>query len=237
MDKDRNLVSRIKDSKNIAIAIDGPAGAGKSTIAKKIAEKLDIIYLDTGAMYRALAYYFVENNIDYSDLNKVDCYLDDFDLKIRFSDNIQRMIVGNEDITDFIRTSIISKAASDVAKIPNVRLKLVKIQRKFSEKHSIVMDGRDIGTFVLPNADLKFFLTASIEERALRRWKEVSAKDGDIKLSDVRKDIEIRDNQDTKRSFAPLIPAEDGEIIDTTNKSIDEVVQIIFSRIVDYIGG
>lgn len=212
----------------INIAIDGPAGAGKSTIAKLISKSLGILYLDTGAMYRAVALKAIRNGIDTLDKEKLTELVKNIDIKIIYTGNEQRVFLEGEDITDKIRTPEISTGASNVAVVPEVRIKMVELQREIADRNSVVMDGRDIGTYVLPRADLKIFLTASVEERAKRRYKEQLEK-GMItgSFEDVRKDMEYRDKNDSSRAFAPLAKAEDAVEIDTTSMTIEEVAEKI----------
>lgn len=211
----------------IKVAIDGPAGAGKSTIAKLIAQKLDILYLDTGAMYRAIAFKYLNTNIDFDDKITMIRLLEDTDLQIIFEHNVQKVILDGVDISDKIRTAEVSNAASRIATLPEVREKLVEIQRAIARECSVVMDGRDIGTYVLPNADVKIFLTASLEERANRRYAEYRVKDEHKTLDDVIAEIKSRDHCDSARDFAPLKMADDAVLVDTTGKSIEQVVDII----------
>lgn len=215
----------------LTIAIDGPAGAGKSTIAKVISEALNIPYLDTGAMYRAIAYKMLKSNIDLSDHEEVISTLELTDLQVKYHNGKQRIILDDQDVTSLIRTTEVSQAASKVAVIPEVRLKLVEIQRKIARENSLVMDGRDIGTYVLPNASLKFYLTASLEERAIRRWKEMKEKGIEESIESIKQSIKERDDNDQNRSFAPLKQAEDAIVIDTTNKSIEQVSEEILGHI------
>jgi len=216
----------------INIAIDGPAGAGKSTIAKSISKLLGIIYLDTGAMYRAVALKAINSGIDTKDEEKLSSLVENIDIKIEYKGNEQRVILEGKDVTELIRTPEVSIGASDVSAIPKVRLKMVELQREIAANNDVVMDGRDIGTFVLPDAKYKFFLTASIEERARRRYEELIARGmKDAKLKDVMKDISYRDKNDSTRAFAPLVKAEDAIEIDTTYLSISEVVDRILSYI------
>lgn len=215
----------------LTIAIDGPAGAGKSTIAKVISEALNIPYLDTGAMYRAIAYKMLKSNIDLSDHEEVISTLELTDLQVKYHNGKQRIILDDQDVTSLIRTTEVSQAASKVAVIPEVRLKLVEIQRKIARENSLVMDGRDIGTYVLPNASLKFYLTASLEERAKRRWKEMKEKGIEESIESIKQSIKERDDNDKNRSFAPLKQAEDAIVIDTTNKSIEQVSEEILGHI------
>ncbi|AEV68456.1 (d)CMP kinase [Acetivibrio clariflavus] len=221
-------------SKRVSIAIDGPAGAGKSTIAKMISKKLKIVYLDTGAMYRAVALKAIRQNIDTRDEEKLSKLVKDINIEVRHIDEEQRIYLDGEDVTNLIRTPEVSIGASNVAVVPEVRLKMVEIQREIASKCSVVMDGRDIGTYVLPNATLKIFLTASIEERAKRRYNEQLLKGiTDVSLEDVKNDILYRDKNDSSRAFAPLAKAEDAVELDTTNMSIEEVVNKILGLIED----
>jgi len=217
--------------KYFSIAIDGPAGAGKSTIAKMIAKKLNIIYIDTGAMYRAVALYCINHGIQCTDKNNVEKILDQIEIKILYKDHTQRIFLNDEDVSDIIRTQEISQGASDVATIQAVRVKMVELQRNLAKSASVVMDGRDIGTHVLPNADLKIFLTASVEERASRRYKELTQKGIECSLSKIKEEIEARDKNDTCRECSPLRKAEDAVEVDTTGKTIQEVVDQIISLI------
>ncbi|MDI6619381.1 MAG: (d)CMP kinase [Clostridiales bacterium] len=211
----------------IAIAIDGPSGAGKSTIAKIIADKLNITYIDTGAMYRAAALKLIRNSIDLSNIDSIKCLIDKLDICIKGD----RIYLDGEDVTDEIRTPKISKAASDVSTIKCVREKLVSLQRQMAVNQSVIMDGRDIGTNVLKGADVKIFLTASMEERAKRRYIELINKGYRLNYDDVLNDMKIRDIQDTTREINPLKVSDDSIIIDTTGKSIQDVVSEIISNI------
>lgn len=217
--------------KHLTIAIDGPAGAGKSTIAKILAQKLNINYLDTGAMYRALALKVLKSKIDPKDREGVIKSLEKTDIQVLYRGKQQIILLDGEDVTDKIRTPEVSKTASDVAVIPEVRLKLVEIQRKIASEIPLVVDGRDIGTFVLPDASYKFFLTAAVEERAKRRWKEMQEAGKLDTLENVMEDIKQRDLNDSNRSFAPLKKAEDAILIDTTHLSIEQVVNKILELI------
>ena len=211
----------------ISIAIDGPAGAGKSTIAKAIAKSIGIVYLDTGAMYRAVAYEAIREGIDILDQIRLASLVKNIKLDVIYKNGEQSILINGEDISGKIRTSEISKAASAVAAFPEVRMKLVEIQREIANIQSVVMDGRDIGTFVLPGAKVKIFLTASVEERARRRFDEMLDKGSNITFTEILKDIEERDYNDSTRTFAPLIKAEDAIEIDTTALTINEVVEKI----------
>ena len=215
----------------LVIAIDGPAGSGKSTIAKLISKKYNIPYLDTGAMYRALGFFLNNEKIDVNDEKAVVNKLDDIQMKIKFDNEVQHVYVNEIDTTPFIRNYEVSKLASDVSKHKDVRIKLVSIQREFAENNSVVLDGRDIGTYVLPNAKFKFYLTASPEERAKRRCKEMKDKGIDIEYNAVLADINQRDYNDSHRAFAPLKKADDAIEIDTTGYSINEVLDLIEKEI------
>lgn len=204
----------------LKIAIDGPAGAGKSTVAKLLAKELGINYMDTGAMYRSSAYYMLSKGIDPSDAEAVGLALGDMHMEIIYKDGEQRVLINGDDVTDRIRTNEISAAASSIAALPSVRDMLTQIQRETAEKFPIVMDGRDIGTCVLPNADVKAYITASSRERARRRLKDL--KEGS--LDEIEAQIIARDKNDSERAVAPLRQAEDAVYIDTTDMSIEQVL-------------
>lgn len=216
----------------LAIAIDGPAGAGKSTIAKMISKALGIIYLDTGAMYRTVALKAIKEGIDTKNREALSALVENIDIRISYSGNEQHVYLDGKDVSSEIRSPEVSIGASDVAVVPEVRLKMVQLQREIAAGNSVVMDGRDIGTYVLPNAEFKFFLNASVEERARRRYLEqVSKGVENITYEDVLKDIRYRDKNDSSRDFAPLKKAEDAVEIDTTNMTVDEVAERILSEI------
>ena len=208
----------------INIAIDGPAGAGKSTIAKAVAKDLGIIYLDTGAMYRATAYLALQKGIDPKDEQKVSEMLEDLKMDVVYKDGDQRIIVNGIDATPYLREHYMSKAASDISALPCVRYKMVDLQRDFASKNDVVLDGRDIGTFVLPNANCKFFLTASPEERAQRRMKDLEEKGEKVDYQTLLSDIIQRDYNDSHREVAPLKQADDADFVDTTQMSVEDVV-------------
>jgi len=216
----------------INIAIDGPAGAGKSTIAKMVSAEMGYIYVDTGAMYRAVALYITENNI--SDEN-IENALKNADVSLRFADGVQRVYLGDRDVSELIRTPEISMAASRTSAIPAVRARLFDLQQKLARENNIIMDGRDIGTVVLPNADVKIFLTASAEERANRRYKELSEKPDCPSYEEILRDINERDYQDMHRETAPLRQAEDAVLVDTTELTLEQsaakITEIIKERI------
>ena len=209
--------------KKINVAIDGPAGAGKSSISKAVAAKLGCIYVDTGAMYRACALYAIENGINI-DAVSLESHLDEIKVEIKYNEDGQRIILNGKDVSTRIREADVSIGASDIAVIPSVRLKLVELQREMADKNSVVMDGRDIGTYVLPNAEVKIFLTASIDERARRRLAELEQKGTVTDFESVKKDMAYRDKNDSEREFAPLRQADDAVLLDTTELSFDEVV-------------
>ena len=215
----------------INIAIDGPAGAGKSTIAKLIAKEKGYIYLDTGAMYRALAVYALKNGVDPLDEKSVDKLVVGVDMDIKYIDGIQHIIVCGEDVTSKIRENHVSKAASDISAHPSVRIKLVELQREFAKTHDVVLDGRDIGTFVLPDTPYKFYLTASAEVRAERRVKDLAERGQTVDFKTVLEEIKQRDYNDSHRQFAPLRQADDAVFIDSSEMSIDEVKDFILSKI------
>ena len=209
------------------IALDGPAGAGKSTIAKKIAEKLQFVYIDTGAMYRTLALACLKQGVDTADEERVSETAEAADLDIRYIDGSQHMFLEGEDVSGQIRTEEVSKAASDTSKFQRVRDRLVYLQQQLAEKYNVVMDGRDIGTVVLPNADLKIYMTASVEVRALRRYREYLEKGQECDLEAIKEDIAQRDYNDIHRANSPLRQAQDAILLDTSDMSIDEVTDAI----------
>lgn len=207
----------------ISIAIDGPAGAGKSTIAKNVAKVLGINYVDTGSMYRTIAYYCLQNNIALDNQEKVIDSLNQIDIQVKYIDGEQRMFLGDEDVTDTIRSQEVGNGASAVGVYREVRIKLVALQQDIAKKNSVVMDGRDIGTFVLPKADLKIYLTASVKKRAERRYAELIAKGLQANLHQIENEIEERDHRDMNREYAPLTKADDAIELDTTFLDIDDV--------------
>lgn len=215
----------------INIAIDGPAGAGKSTIAKLIANEKGFIYLDTGAMYRALAVYALKNGVDPLDEKAVDKLIVGVNMDIKYIDGVQHIIVCGEDVTSKIRENHVSKAASDISAHPSVRIKLVELQREFAKNHDVVLDGRDIGTFVLPDTPYKFYLTASEEVRAMRRVKDLAERGQTVEFNTVLEEIKQRDYNDSHRQFAPLRQADDAVFIDSSDMSIEEVKDFILSKI------
>ena len=205
------------------IAVDGPAGAGKSTVSKIVAAKLNYTYIDTGAMYRAVGWKFLQSGKSFSE-NILQEIISDIDIEL---DTSARVFVDKVEVTKEIRTPEVSKLASDVSKFGFVRKKLTDLQRKMASQGKVIMDGRDIGTQVLPNADLKIFLTASLEERARRRFEELKTKGETVELEKIKQEIFLRDKQDSEREIAPLKQAEDAILLDTTNLSIEEVAEKI----------
>lgn len=216
---------------SINIAIDGPAGAGKSTIAKMVSAQLGYIYVDTGALYRTIALFIKENNISDDDIPSS---LKNADVSLKFIDGTQRVFLGGRDVSDMIRTPEISMEASRTSAIPAVREYLFGTQQKIARENNVIMDGRDIGTVVLPNADVKIFLTASAEERAERRYRELSEKPNCPCYEEILSDIIERDHNDMNRPVAPLKQADDAVLVDTTNltleQSADEIIRIITEK-------
>lgn len=218
----------------INIAIDGPSGAGKSTIAKNISKKYNITYLDTGAMYRAVGLKVHLTNTNINDPIKLNSLLDNLDLTIKYLNGEQHVYLDGKDVSKEIREHHISKLASDVSAVPACRLKLVELQRNIAKETDCVLDGRDIGTYVLPNANVKIFLTATPEIRAERRYKELIAKGQNIDKEIVLNDILLRDKNDSTRSFAPLKQAEDAILLDSTyldtNEVLNEIEKILIKK-------
>ncbi len=215
-----------------SVAIDGPSGAGKSTIAKMCAKELGLIYVDTGAIYRTVGLAAFKNSIGSKDNEMVQALLPSLNIEMRHDENgLQRMILNGEDVTSDIRLPEISIYASDVSAMPAVRAFLLEMQRHFSRIYNVIMDGRDIGTVVLPDADLKIFLTAAPEERAKRRFDELVEKGVNTTFEDVLKDITYRDTNDSSRTNAPLKPADDAVHLDTTGNSLEQSFNIICSMI------
>ena len=211
--------------KYISVAVDGPAGSGKSTITKMVAKDLGYNYVDTGAMYRGLTYDFLKNNLTELDEKKIELLLSKVKFEVKFIDRVQYVFVNGEDISEKIRTAEVSKFTSLFAKSPAVREFLIDTQRNLAMSNNIIMDGRDIASVVLPNADVKIFLTASVEERARRRVLDFERQGVvDIDFDKVKADIAARDYQDENRDIAPLVKVDDAVLIDTTNLTITEVV-------------
>lgn len=217
----------------IRIAIDGPAAAGKSTVAKNVARKLSFVYIDTGAMYRALTLKVLRNNIPLTDEDAIHQLLQATNIELKYNSHEQLVYLDGEDVTEQIRTNEVSNAVSHVAKYPSVRKVMVEKQRQLAQQKNVIMDGRDIGTNVLPDAELKIFLLASVKERARRRHKDNSARGIPSDLQQLEKEIAERDERDMKREFAPLTQAEDAIVIDTTSLTIEEVTHKILSLVSD----
>ena len=217
------------------VALDGPAGAGKSTVAKAVAKNLEILYVDTGALYRSLALFAINNNVSCSDEENVLKILDKANVELKYVDKVQRVFLNGEDVSEKIRTPEISMGASDISAIPAVRQFLLDLQRKIARENSVIMDGRDIGTVILPDAEVKIFITASAEIRAKRRYDELIEKGQDVVYEDVLKDVIERDYNDSHRKIAPLKQADDAILLDTSSLSLDEsidaVIEIINNKI------
>lgn len=213
------------------VAIDGPAGAGKSTIAKEIAARRGMLYLDTGALYRAIGLFVLRSGTDTQDAKAVSELLPQIKLELVFADGAQHVMLCGEDVSDEIRTPPVAMAASNVSAIPAVRSFLLSLQRDIASENDCLMDGRDIGTVILPNADIKIFLTASPEERARRRLKDLAEKGIEADFDAVVADIKRRDENDSSRAIAPLKPADDAVIVDTTTMSFEQVVELISGMI------
>lgn len=215
----------------INVAIDGPAGAGKSTIAKLAAKELEFIYVDTGAMYRAMALHCIRNNISAEDEVNVVKICENADVTIEYMDGEQCVLLNGENVNAYIRTEQVSQMTSSVSVYKEVREKLLNLQRNIAANNNVIMDGRDIGSNVLPNAELKIYLTASVKTRAKRRYLEQIEKGADVKIEEIEKDIEERDYRDMHREVAPLKIADGAEVLDTSDMSIDEVVQAIINLV------
>ena len=215
-----------------SIAIDGPAGAGKSSIAKALSKRLGYIYIDTGAMYRAVALFFLENNVADGTDSRIESLLDKLEISIKYEDGAQKVILNGEDVTGKLRLEEIGKLASKFSAIGSVREKLVALQRKLAQKENVVMDGRDIGTVVLPNADLKIYLSASSKVRAKRRYLELLEKgQTDLDINDIEDEIIKRDEADMNREISPLKQADDAYYLDSSDMTLDEVVSKILSMV------
>ena len=209
------------------IAIDGPAGAGKSTAARQAAERLGFIYVDTGAMYRTIALYLLRHHIDVEDEKTLQEALDNISVSISYDNGVQHMLLNGEDVTGMIRTQEVSDEASRSSAHPAVRQKLLQLQRGLADTCDVLMDGRDIGTKILPDAGLKIFLTAGVDERAKRRYKELEEKGESVSFEEIRSQIEERDYRDTHREVSPLCQAADAVLLDTSDMDLDMVVSAI----------
>ena len=220
----------------IAVAIDGPAGAGKSTLARAAAKRLSYIYVDTGALYRSIALNAVRNNVEISNSGEIEKMLEKTKIELKFINDEQRVFLNGEDVSDKIRTSEISMAASSISALPAVRSFLLELQRELARKNNVIMDGRDIGTVVLPNAQVKIFLTASPECRAKRRYDEYIAKGKQESYDDILESIKQRDYNDSHREIAPLTAADDAVMVDTSDdtpqQSVERIVKIIEEKVV-----
>ncbi len=220
-----------------SIAIDGPSGAGKSTISKAVAKKLGYLYVDTGAIYRTVGVFVRTHGVDPRDAENVAALLPQIKIEMRHVEGVQRMYLNGADVTETIREHEISRYASDVSAIPAVRAFLLEMQRKFAQTNNVIMDGRDIGTVVLPNATVKIFLTATAEDRAQRRYLELRAKGSDIAYEQVLEDMKRRDENDSTRALAPLKAADDAVLLDTTGfeleQSISAITELVEKRVSD----
>lgn len=226
------------DMNYINVAIDGPAGAGKSSIAKTLSAKLGYIYIDTGAMYRAAALYALNSGINIkTQKDRLINSLDDIIIDIKYENDMQRIFLGGSDVSERIRMPDVTKASSDIAVIPEVRMKLVELQRNLAKGSDVIMDGRDIATYVLPDADVKIFLTASVQKRAERRAAQNKKNGIKCDIETIKKDIILRDEQDTQREFAPLKKAPDAVMLDTSSLTFDESVAAAEKIISDKTGG
>lgn len=215
-----------------SIAIDGPAGAGKSTIAKLLAKELGYVYVDTGAMYRAMAVYFSQKGIDPLDENAINNSVNDIDISIEYIDGVQQVILNGENVTSLLRTEETGKMASKTSKYAAVRSKLLTLQRELAKKTDVIMDGRDIGTTVLPDAFAKIYLTASSDARAKRRYDELVEKGEKCDCEAIKEDIEKRDYEDMNREISPLKQADDAVLVDTSDMNIEQVVEAL-RKIID----
>ena len=211
------------------VAVDGPAGAGKSTIAKLVAKKKGYIYVDTGAMYRGLAIHFLDHGIKAGDTEEIIEAAEHADVTIRYEDGMQQVYVNGENVTARLRSEEVGRMASATSPIPEVRAKLLELQKSLAREQDVIMDGRDIGTCVLPDADVKIFLTASVEKRAKRRYDELVEKGEQCDLKTIEEDIRKRDEQDSTRELAPLRQAEDAHLVDSSDMTIQEVVDAIIA--------
>ena len=220
--------------KYISVAVDGPAGAGKSSVSKAVAKSLGYTYIDTGAMYRAVALFAINNGIDAkNETEKLVSRLNEVEIDIKYTDEGQQIYLLGENVSKRIREEDVSVGASNVAVIPEVRKKLVELQRKMAESTNVIMDGRDICSYVLPNADVKIFLTASAESRAKRRYDELCGKGIECDFEKIKADMEYRDKNDSQRTVAPLKKADDATLIDTTEYDLDGAVKIVKDLILE----
>lgn len=217
--------------KKYIITIDGPAASGKSTTAKLLAKKLKYVYIDSGAMYRACGLYALNHNINLKDLKSLQQMLDKIDIKIKYTEQDNKLYLNGEDVTFRIREADITKLSSEIAVIGIVREKMVELQRQIGKDGGVIMDGRDIGTIVFPYADFKFFMIADVKTRAKRRWEEANEKGENLNLEEIEKEIIWRDKNDTTRKISPLVKAKDAIEVDTSNMTIKEQANYLFNYI------
>lgn len=221
------VIQGLMNTHKIAVAVDGPAGAGKSSISKIVAKKLGYLYIDTGAMYRSVTWAVLHNHIDVNNQNAVEALLPELDLTMEASDDSCKVFIAGQDVTDFIRTPQVNNAVSIVASYKGVRQYLVERQRLMAEAGGVILDGRDIGSVVLPNAELKIYLTASVEARAMRRYLEVKGTVNEQTLEDIKDSVMQRDDMDKNRKESPLIQVEDAVLVDSSEMTFDETVEHI----------
>ena len=221
------VIQGLMNTHKIAVAVDGPAGAGKSSISKIVAKKLGYLYIDTGAMYRSVTWAVLHNHIDVNNQKAVEALLPELDLTMEASDDSCKVFIAGQDVTDFIRTPQVNNAVSIVASYKGVRQYLVERQRLMAEAGGVILDGRDIGSVVLPNAELKIYLTASVEARAMRRYLEVKGTVNEQTLEDIKDSVMQRDNMDKNRKESPLIQVEDAVLVDSSEMTFDETVEHI----------
>ena len=221
------VIQGIMNTHKIAVAVDGPAGAGKSSISKIVAKKLGYLYIDTGAMYRSVTWAVLHNHIDVNNQTAVEALLPELDLTMEASDDSCKVFIAGQDVTDFIRTPQVNNAVSIVASYKGVRQYLVERQRLMAETGGVILDGRDIGSVVLPNAELKIYLTASVEARAMRRYLEVKGTVNEQTLEDIKESVMQRDDMDKNRKESPLIQVEDAVLVDSSEMTFDETVERI----------
>lgn len=221
------VIQGIMNTHKIAVAVDGPAGAGKSSISKIVAKKLGYLYIDTGAMYRSVTWAVLHNHIDVNNQKAVEALLPELDLTMEASDDSCKVFIAGQDVTDFIRTPQVNNAVSIVASYKGVRQYLVERQRLMAEAGGVILDGRDIGSVVLPNAELKIYLTASVEARAMRRYLEVKGTVNEQTLEDIKDSVMQRDDMDKNRKESPLIQVEDAVLVDSSEMTFDETVEYI----------
>lgn len=221
------VIQGLMNTHKIAVAVDGPAGAGKSSISKIVAKKLGYLYIDTGAMYRSVTWAVLHNHIDVNNQKAVEALLPDLDLTMEASDDSCKVFIAGQDVTDFIRTPQVNNAVSIVASYKGVRQYLVERQRLMAEAGGVILDGRDIGSVVLPDAELKIYLTASVEARAMRRYLEVKGTSNEQPLEDIKESVMQRDDMDKNRKESPLIQVEDAVLVDSSDMTFDETVEHI----------